>query len=191
MLGAPGDQSWDGAAPMGHNTSSALVAAAEALALELARFDENLAGFKRLALTSKKNLNRATGMLNDLAEIEAQIGVHIQALVQAIGATGDAQLSRVSEVKARAEQLQARAVAFNTLTAQLEELGAGASALNDKLQGPSPTVVDVVEELGLLSTRAIALHTQAKTEGFDDVAHLADALKQQLQALKGKLGRHA
>lgn len=174
---------------MSQNTSSPVFAAAPAVALELNRFDETQGGFKRLSLSSKKNLNKASTMLNELGEIESQIGLHIQSLVKAIGGAGEAQLARVSEVKARAEQLQARAVTFNALTVQLEALGTAASALNEKLQGPSPTVVDVVEELGLLSAGSVELQTQAKTEGFDDVAHLADGLKQQLQALKGKLGR--
>lgn len=176
---------------MAQNTPTPLVAAAEALSTELARFDETLAGFKKLPLSSKKNLNRASGMLNELAEIENQIGTHIQALVQAIGATGETQLSRVGEVKTRAEQLQDRSLSFNALTKQLEDLGAAALELNAKLQGPSPTVVDVSAELGVLSDRATALQTQAKTEGFDDLAHLVDGLRQQLQSLKGKVGRGA
>ncbi len=108
---------------MSQNTSSPVFAAAPAVALELNRFDETQGGFKRLSLSSKKNFNKASTMLNELGEIESQIGLHVQSLVKAIGGAGEAQLARVSEVKARAEQLQARAVTFNALTAQLGALG--------------------------------------------------------------------
>lgn len=173
---------------MSKNISTPLVAAAETLEQELARFDETLESLKRLSLRSKKNLDRAAGMLNELGDIEGKIGVHIQALIKAIGATGETQLARVNEVKVCAGQVQERALAFKALIAQFEELGTGASSLKDKMQGPSPTVVDVVQELGVLAVRAEALQAEAKTEGFDDVVHLADGLKNQLHSLQDKLG---
>lgn len=172
---------------MSKHKPSELVAAAESLEQELARFDDAVASFKRLALSSKKNLDRGTAMLQELAELEQGIGTHIQTLVKAIGGTGEKQLARVAEVKARADELKERSIAFQALTLHFDELGKGAAALNVKLQAPAPTVVDVDEELTALATKAETLQAQAKAAGFDDVHHLADGLRQQLTAIRTKL----
>jgi hypothetical protein len=63
----------------------------------------------------------------------------------------------------------------------------GAAELNAKLQSAKPAVVDVGNDVSALSEKAVALFALSKEKGFDDVAHLADGLRQQLEALRDKL----
>ncbi len=166
---------------------SELVAAATDLDAELQRFEEGVAAFTRLQLSSKKNLDRAGKMLEELATSEQSMGTQIQALVQAIAGTRDRQLERVAVIREKAEQLKNRSIEFRDLILQFEALGTGASELNTKLQQPAPAVVDVADDVAALAGRAEQLVAVSKDKGFDDVAHLADGLRQQLQALQHKL----
>jgi len=166
---------------------SALVQAASDLDTELSRFEEGVAAFTKLQLSSKKNLDRAGAMLEELAQSEQSMGTQIQALVQAIAGTRDRQVERVATIREKAEELKARSIEFRDLILQFEELGTGAAALNAKLQSPAPAIVDVADDVSALAVRAEQLVAASKDKGFDDVAHLADGLKQQLQSLQNKL----
>jgi hypothetical protein len=166
---------------------SDLINAAAELEAELGRFEEGVAGFTKLSLSSKKNLDRAGAMLEELAQSEQTMGARIQALVSAIQATRDRQLARVDVIREKAEELKTRSVEFRDLLVEFESLGTGAAALNAKLQGSQPAVVDVADEVTALGAKAQALVSLAKEKGFDDVAHLADGLRQQLTALSGRL----
>lgn len=110
-------------------SGGALVSAAQTLEAELRRFDDEVGAFAKLALTSRKSLERGR---------------------------------------------------------QFEDLGAGAAALNAKLKGDQ-TTVEVDAEVSALVSRAEQLVAQARAQHFDDVAHLADQLRQQVCAIRGKL----
>jgi chromosome segregation ATPase len=166
---------------------SELVSAASELDDELGRFEEGVADFKKLSLSSKKNLDRAAKMLEELALSEQAMGVQIQALVAAIQATRDRQLARVETVREKAEELKSRSTEFRELISQFEELGVGAAALNEKLKGPQPAVIDVADEIKALGAKAEQLTALSREKGFDDVTHLADGLRQQLASLLSKL----
>ena len=170
-------------------TKSELVHAASALDDELGRFEDGVAAFKKLALSSKKNLDRAAKMLEELAQSEASMGTQIQALVTAIQGTRERQLQRVDAVREKAEELKARSIEFRELIVQFESLGTGAAALNEKLQSPEPAIIDVADEVTALGAKAESLTTLAREKGFDDVTHLADGLRQQLDSLKAKLAK--
>ncbi|MBL8952261.1 MAG: hypothetical protein JNK82_15895 [Myxococcaceae bacterium] len=173
------------------NTLSELVQAASDLDAELQRFEEGVGDFTKLSLSSKKNLDRAGKMLEDLAQSEAAMGGQIQALVQAVAATRDRQLARVNEIRQKAEQLKDRSIEFRDLIVQFESLGTGAAELNAKLQQPAPAVVDVANDVSALAARAEQLVGLSKEKGFDDVAHMADGLRQQLQSLQKKFATKA
>ena len=166
---------------------SPLVLAAAALDAQVERFKENVGAFDKLRLDSKKNLDRATKMLNELAEAETGMGAQVQALVQAIAAVREAQGAAVETVRAKAEQVKARAVVFQELLARSEELGAAAGALNGKLQASGPDVIDLPAELAALAAKAEALQASAREQEFDDVARLGDGLKQQLNSMRQRL----
>jgi chromosome segregation ATPase len=175
---------------MGRNKDkeSELIAAATELDAELTRFHEGVAAFAQLPLSSKKHLDRATAALNALADSEAKLGTHVQALVQAVAATREGQAAQLDTIRAKAESLKSRSVEFQQLIAQFESLGQGAGSLNAKLQaGGGAELPEIVEEVNALAARAGALNTQAREKDFEDVAHMADGLRQQLESLAGKL----
>lgn len=171
------------------DSKSDLVNAASELDAELVRFEEGVTAFQKLSLSSKKNLDRASKMLEELAAGEAAMGTQIQALVQAIASTRDRQLGRVEAIRAKAEELKTRSVEFRELITQFESLGLDAAELNKKLNGPEFAVVDVANEISALNTKAEGLVALSKEKGFDDVTHMADGLRQQLESLKGRLSK--
>ena len=170
------------------DNDSALITAAIELDAELARFHGSVEAFQKLPLSSKKHLDRAAQALNALADSEAKLGTHVQALVQAVAATREGQAAQLDVIRAKAESLKTRSVAFQELVAQFESLGSGAASLNAKLQaGGGAELPAVVDEVAALAARAGSLNTLAREKDFEDVAHMADGLRQQLEALAGKL----
>jgi hypothetical protein len=167
-------------------SGSDLVVAAETLDAELRQFDDEVATFTRLALSSKKGLERGRELLEALAAAEDRASQQVQALVQAVASTSQKQGARIDAVRAKAEELARRTGEYEALISQFEALGAGASALNAKLQG-EPVAVELDAEIGALVSKSEALVAQARAQNFDDVVHLADALRQQVTAIRGKL----
>lgn len=167
-------------------SGGALVSAAQTLEAELRRFDDEVGAFAKLALTSRKSLERGRQLLDSLAAAEARAAEQVQALVRAVAATGQDQAARVEAVRAKAQELDARWLELQTLVGQFEDLGAGAAALNAKLKGDQ-TTVEVDAEVSALVSRAEQLVAHARAQHFDDVAHLADQLRQQVCAIRGKL----
>ncbi len=176
-----------------HESKSELINAAVSLDSQLVRFEEGTASFRKLALNSQKNLERATRMLNELADVEATLGQQVQVLVTAIAHVRDRQMAQVDVVRAKAEEINRRAKAFQALLDQFQGLGVGAAALNDKLQASSAAGapgVDLHLEMGELAAKAQGLAEIAKGEDFEDLARQADGLRQQILAARSKL-RHA
>jgi chromosome segregation ATPase len=173
---------------------SVLISAATELDAELTRFHEAVEAFQKLPLGTKKHLDRATKVLNELAESEQKLGTHVQALVQAVAATREGQSAQLDVIRAKAESLKSRSVEFQQLIAQFETLGTGAAALNAKLQGPGQDLSAVADEVVALAEKAESLTALAREKDFEDVAHMVDGLRQQLSALAGKLrpppGKH-
>jgi chromosome segregation ATPase len=173
-------------------TKSELVNAATELDDELTRFEDGVGAFKKLSLTSKKAIDRAAKMLEELAASEQAMGSQIQALVAAISSTREKQLERVTVIREKAAELTARSLELRDLMIQFEALGTGAAELNAKLQAQSPAVVvDVANEVSALGAKAEALVAIAREKNFDDVVHMADGLRQQLTSLAGKLSKAA
>jgi hypothetical protein len=168
------------------STDNELVAAARALDSELSKYEDGVSSYIKLALTSKKGLERASALLEELAEAEDRAGQQAQLLVKAVAATTARQTARLDEVRAKAIELSERKAAFNALVANFESLGKGASAINERLLA-EPSAGGVDAELNALVARAEELVALAKSQHFDDVAHLADGLRQQVSAIRGKL----
>jgi hypothetical protein len=174
------------AKPPSH-ADSPLIAAAIALEEQLERFHDGVDTFRKLPLNSKKNIDRATKLLNDLADGEQGLGTQVQALVQAVAGTRDQQNASVEVIRAKAEELKSRAVAFQQLLTQFEAMGVAASELNAKLQSSGPAEVDLAAALAALAAQAETLMGNARAQDFDDVARLGDGLKQQLNAMRKRL----
>ena len=177
---------------MPKDSRSELISAATSLDAELTRFEETTVGFRKLTLNSQKNLERATKVLSDLAEIEASLGAQVQALVTAIASVRDRQMAQVEVVRSKAEEINARTVEFQALLEQFKVLGVDASGLNDTLQASvtaGAPLVDLQTAMGELTAKAQGLAELAKSQDFEDLARQADGLRQQILAARSKL-RH-
>lgn len=166
--------------------ASEITASAAEVEAELQRFEAASASFGKIALTSQKNLEKATRALEDLADGEQRVIERVQALVATIGKLRDRQLAQVEHIRAKAETLKARSLVYRSLEQDLAALGQAAGAVSEKLKQPSDEL-DLGAELGELAGRARDLTERAKGEDFDDLARIADGLRQQLLALRGKL----
>lgn len=174
---------------------SQLVSAAAQLYEQLTRFEQSVTAFAKLPLSSKKQLERAATALQELAAEEQDFGSAIQLLVQAIADSRDRQIAQVDRVRAKALEVQSRSQAFKSLIERFDGLGVAASTLNQKMQGSvsSPEAdaagrfIDLQAEMGALVSQAEGLTTLAREQSFDDVAHLADGLRQQIAAARARL----
>jgi hypothetical protein len=175
-----------------HESKSELVTAASALDAELVRFEEATISFRKLSLNSQKNLERATKMLTDLADVEATLGKQVQVLVGAIAHVRDRQMAQLEVVRAKADEINARTLAFQALLEQFKNLGVDAAGLNDKLQASATAgapLLDLHAEMGELAAKAQGLAEIAKGQDFEDLARQADGLRQQILSARSKL-RH-
>src|SRR5438105_10351572 len=127
--------------------NSGLVQAAAALEAELERFEDSLAAFRKLPLTSKKNLDRALDMLNDLADVETRLGPQLKMLIDAVGGTRERQMGNIGLVKERSKEIQERVIAYQKLVTQLQEIGAGANAINGRFKQGAPSSDEIAREL--------------------------------------------
>lgn len=172
-----------------NDPTSELLAATEAVEAELKRFEDATASFQKINLNSRKNLERATKALNELAEGDQRIVDSVQLVVKAIGTVRDRQLAQVEHIRAKAEEIKARSTSFRELEEALQALGTDAAGLSTKLK-QAPDVDPPVEldaEMGELASKAKALAERATSHDFDDLSRVADGLRQQILAVRAKL----
>jgi hypothetical protein len=95
---------------------------------------------------------------------------------------------RATEIQQRMQRLGEHMHAF----AKLGEAAAQLTALLQSDQRESPSALEQVEaQLARISEGSRALFEQARADDFPEVARQADALKQRISALRGRLGRKA
>lgn len=171
-------------------SKSELINAAASLDTELVRFEEATVSFRKLSLNSQKNLERATKMLTDLADVEATLGQQVQVLVTAISQVRDRQMAQVELVRTKADEINTRTVAFQALLEQFKGLGVDAAGLNEKLTASAAAgapLLDLHAEMGELAAKAQGLAEIAKGQDFEDLARQADGLRQQILSARSKL----
>jgi uncharacterized protein YoxC len=184
--------------------SSELVAAAEALDDQLSRFESLAEQFRKAPLTSEKNLERASKLLQDVAAQDQQLNASVSALVAAVTATRDRQQVQAESVNARAQELQQRAETFKTLLERYGALGQSAAELNQRMQDfaaqraksqtageQSPELLGTLDALndrmGQVAEEAQAVTRLAEEQDFTDIGRQADSLRQQLLSARNKL----
>jgi chromosome segregation ATPase len=172
-----------------NDPSSELLAAAAAVEAEISRFEDATAAFEKLSLSSQKNLEKATKALNALADGEQRVVEQVQALLRTINPIRDRVQVQVEHIRAKAEELQKRTVAFQSLEQELGALGEAAAAVSANLKETSGAPVALDAELAGLVSRAKALEERARADDFDDLVRLADGLRQQLIVVRAKLKR--
>ncbi len=179
---------------------SELVSAAEALDEGFRRFEQLTESIQQVPLNSQKNLLRASEMLTEIAGLGEALQRQLGSIVAAIAKFRQQQEGQADRVQKQAEQVQERSRALQGLLEQYRTLGesarqlnlglqklsmapgdgSGASSLLAKLQEFEPGVEELIRGASSLNERANAL-------GFADIAHQADSLRQQLQAVRNKV----
>jgi cytochrome c556 len=183
---------------------SELVAAAEALDSQLTRFESLAEQLRQAPLDSEKNLERASKLLQEVAEQDQVLNASVSALVAAVTVARDRQHLRAEAVNARAQELQQRAEAFKALLERYGALGQSAAGLNlrmqefaaqrAKAQMPEQNT-ELLSTLDALNEQMVKVAEEAQSvtkladeQDFTDVGRQADSLRQQLLSARNKLG---
>jgi chromosome segregation ATPase len=174
-----------------------LAAAAEALSAELSRYEALAAGLRRERLDSEKHLRRAVQTIGELERSEARLATCVEDLVRATNEARERHAAHAESVRECAEDVRRRGDVLSGLLIEWRTVGEEAAQVNTLVKGlrdGSPeearaTLDRVEERLAGLAADAGRLGAAAEAEAFGDLAHQADALRQQLVSLHGKLRR--
>jgi hypothetical protein len=183
---------------------SPLVASAQAFDEALERFAALSDGLRKGKLDSQRNLERAAESLKEVAACEEELQVHAQALTTALAGARDAQQAQAEAVRLRALEIQARDEELTRLMRGFEAIGKDAAGLNATAQAlaarkrtPDEMVKDGellagLDELQERMTSVVSagetLAAEARAADFDDLSRKVDALRQQIQAARNKIG---
>ncbi len=181
---------------------SELISAAEALDAELRKFEELSESIQKTPFNSQKNLDRASRTLTEIAQVGEALQVRLGSVVSAIVNFRQKQVACAEVVQKRAHELEERGKVLGGLLAEYRALGEKTRELNVDLKslkgakengggensnGLFSQFKDLEPRVGQLVEVAQKLFEQAETLGFTDIAHQADGLRQQLQAIRNKL----
>jgi chromosome segregation ATPase len=169
---------------------------------ELRRFEELSESIEHASFNSEKNVARASHTLREIAEVGEALQTRLGAMVAVIAGFRDKQEALANAVQIKALELQERTKTLESLLVKYRTLGEDARDLNEHLRslssdkaesegvGSSPVfshLQQLGEKIGHLAAGAQSLFEQAQADDFPDVARQADALRQQLQAVRNKL----
>jgi hypothetical protein len=177
-----------------------LVAAAMALDDELRAFDELAREAREQRMNGQKALSRTTALLSESIHARERIESGVRNLVAEIGGCQKRQQDSIQILVDVAATLERRTKERDDLLARFAGLGASAARVNllaANLSNRRQEGADEVEILGLLmdiqaemtgvAAEADALTEAAETSEWPEIARQADAVRQQVNAVKSKL----
>lgn len=181
-----------------------LAEAAIALEREIDRFEELAATARRLALDTRKGLERAAKATTEAAGSQDRVNATLGALVTAINAARERHEANAVALQARGEEIRARAEEVSALYERWSAIGDEGKLVNQLVlevaasQRGAATpaqfralVTDlegVEERMSTLVEIARALHQAAIAAAVTDLAEQTEALRQQVAAARNKLG---
>jgi DNA repair exonuclease SbcCD ATPase subunit len=186
---------------------SELVNVAATIDDDVRRLEELSTGNRKIELNSEKNIARAAQELQralehqqrlaeglrGLGEAMVRLQVRQQAALDALGARAaqiQQRMARLSEHMQRFGELGAQAAEVSAMLQALPSLQPGADSANTgKTAAEATVLIEVDERFTALVDGAKALAELAHDEDFVDVARQADALKQKVQAMRGRLAQ--
>jgi chromosome segregation ATPase len=183
---------------MSRKPDTSLSKAAAALEAELAHFEDLLQELKA-PVNSEKALQRARHRLEECSACEEKLADNLRAFAEAMQAMQARQQECMQLLGERAEGVQARFVDRNALVTRINQLGQQARAVSEPITSidesawtsPTPELMSSIAEMSsrleAVIEEAAAVATSAKESDWTDVARDADALRQQLTAMRGKL----
>lgn len=186
---------------MPHKTVSSftpLLEAAQAFADELRSYALLSEAFARAPLVSAKHLERINETLTQIGASEQRLGERGQALAKAVSAAREEQerlaratLDRIPAVKQRTAVLGDLVHRFDLLGREVATLNQAASALarpgQEAAADEGARKQQLAASLKSLSERAQQLTAAAHEADFEELAHKAHALHQQLFSAARKL----
>lgn len=185
-------------ARMSRKPDTSLSKAAAALEAELAHFEDLLLDLKS-PVNSEKALQRARHRLEECSACEEKLAENLRAFAEAMQVMQARQQECMQLLGERAEGVQARFADRNTLVSRINQLGQQARAVAEPItsidesawSSPTPELLSSVAEMSsrleAVIEEAAAVAASAKEADWADVARDADALRQQLTAMRGKL----
>ena len=184
--------------------ASTFLAAASALEAELKRFEDVAAVLGHAPLDSQKAIEHAARLTRDAADAQARFAERLQALVALVGGANERQRAAAAVINGRVAAIDARTAEHEALAARFGALGEEARGINGLVQevtagGGMPTtperlaglierLEEIVARMGVAVAGAQAVAQEARAADFVDVERNADALRQQLQAARNRVG---
>ncbi|WP_437671123.1 hypothetical protein [Sorangium sp. So ce131] len=178
--------------------------AARALERELLRFEELADAARKMSLETRKGIERAAKSTTEAAEAQQRVSVALGALIAAIAAARDRHEATATALAARGEEIKRRAEQLGELFQRFAALGEEGRGINQLVQetaarqrdATSPeqiaevvAAMDEVEgRMGRLADDARALAQAATAAGIVDLAEQADGMRQQVAAMRNKVG---
>jgi hypothetical protein len=180
----------------------ALEQAAQLLGAELLHFEQAAERAARLELTSFKALERAKEAVTDAIAARDRFGAALGKLVEAVTDARLRQEGSAQLLQDRAQEIERRVQEYREVYGRFATLGQEATAINALVaaaaaargtpEGDAAAGARLREAVTrLLGVRdgAAALFAEAKEAQFTDLAHQADALRQQVGSAAEKLER--
>jgi hypothetical protein len=166
---------------------SELAEAALALDQELRRFEELAAQAGRVKLDTQRNLERATDALARAAESLDRMQAQVQRLVGSVIAARQRQEAGAGELMARAQRIAARRAEFTEAAQRMASLGQMTKEVQEQLQAGAD-LDGVQKRMEELIAGAAEIGGVGRQKQMEDVTREADALRQQLVAVRNKVG---
>ncbi len=174
---------------------------AEGLIGDLRKLEDTIREAQRLDINSAKNLQRGRRLLESCSEQEQRLAGHLQGLASAIQTTQLRIATCMEHTVDFSRRVAERAEIRSVLLDRLGGLGKRASEINQPVAeavaaqaaGTADgtillaTVTEVVARTEGLLDEAAAVARDAKDAEWVDIARDADGLRQQVQALRGKV----
>jgi chromosome segregation ATPase len=169
-----------------------LVQATVALDEELERVERLVQSAARVPLTSRRNLEKAARTTSEAAEAQAHAGERIRALMEALTAARVRNEATVEAMQARSQEIKKRSEELTVLIRRFEAIGEEARSISSLAQqvpgeGQAARLDELEARMGAIAESARTLWQEAEGGGWSDVAHDADALRQQVLAAKNKV----
>jgi len=188
------------------NARPDLVTAAEAVEDDVRRLEELSAAARRVRLNTEKNIARAARELQETMEQQERLALGLRAFGEVMVRMQERQQAALEPLGARAGEIQDR---MNLLSEHMHRFGAlgvqasevakllqslpsvqaanseGSSGVNPAAQASA--LIDVDERFTALVEQAKALAESARLEDFPEIFREADALKQKIHAMRGRL----
>jgi chromosome segregation ATPase len=175
-----------------------LTDAASRIEEELSRFERLLQELSR-PVSTEKTLQRARMSLEECSHSEERLASHLTAFAQAIQSIQERQQRCMESLGQRLGEVQARHADRSALIERMGQLGLRTSEISKPIvsleeSAWSAVTPELLASMGEVSARleeaigeAAQISTSARASDWSDLSREADALKQQLQAVRNQV----